>query len=106
MSLSGGWREVYRRQHVDTQPFGDLGSKVGHVIGVDAEGEVHVHYGGRVAVYAVSEDWELGDLTPREPVAEHELNGRPIEHWLLFVDERRGWEQLTDAAPDFGGSDE
>ena len=80
----------------------DVASKIGLVIGIDGHGDVHVHYGvsGKIAVYEVPDDYEVGDYLAGEPKIEQELEGRPLSEWMSYVEhERGGWLDTTNRAP-------
>lgn len=81
-----------------------LAAKVGFVVGIDAEGDVHVHYpaADRVAVYAVGDEYEIGDhLAAGAIVREQALDDRPLREWFEYVEGVRGdWLETTRHAPE------
>lgn len=86
----------------------DVASRIGYVVGVDAENNAHVHYAESqtVKVHDVGPDYEIGDyLSDEDVIHVEELEGRPLSHWMAFVADFRGWEEVTDRAPDFRGGE-
>ena len=85
-----------------TQTVDTLASKSGFVIGVDADGDAHVHYpaAGIIEVYNVDEDYEVGDYLGDDVEHVEHLEGRPLEHWMAYVAHERGeWKTMTHRAP-------
>lgn len=84
------------------QRANDLAAKIGFVVGIDGEGDVHVHYpaADEVHVHEV-EDYEIGDYLGGEPKIEQDLDGRPLSEWMAYVEHERGaWRLTTHRAPE------
>lgn len=72
-------------------------------LGRDAEGYYHHYDGDREIVYVTENDAEIDSsgvyrrFRVRGVVnhVEDGVSGRDLEHWMMFVADRRGWEDLA-----------
>lgn len=81
-----------------------LSAKIGFVVGVDQENSAHVFAVDTVKVYDVGPDYEVGDYIDEQSRSHVEaLEGRPLEAWMSYVSEERGWALKTHRAPNGGG---
>jgi len=75
----------------------NMAAAIGHVLGVDAEGDIHVHRpaADRVEVFDLDGEYEIGDRINGEPKLTQRLGGRAVGSWVRYVAHERGWDRTT-----------
>ena len=86
----------------DTSTIGEkvaenMAAAIGHVLGVDAEGDIHVHRPAaeRVEVFDLDGEYEIGDRINGTPKLTQRLDGQAVGSWVRYVEHERGWDRTT-----------